>query len=136
MKHTLNLPERPNIIFLIFAVDIFFLIGCYTLYGSNWVGQAGQELTLESSQASPIQFSDKALQVRVFGPENPQCIVGSKSIPLSEIKQELLDQQKAHGVDEILLIIDQSASVAKERELLGLFQQLQLKVYLIAEPTF
>jgi len=136
MRHKLNLPETPNIILLIIVFDLLALVMVYGLYGTNWIGQAGQIVELPTADASPLQISDKHILIKVFGAHNPQCIVGKNSIPYTELEEELVKQQEEFNIEEVLLMTEKSASVEREREVLALIQKLNLRCTLIAKPRF
>ncbi len=136
MRHELSQPNRPNFLFLVVVFDIFILTIVYGLYGSSWVGQAGQELNLTQESPSEIFEMKRPVEVRIFNSPVQRCLIGQKSIAYAKLEVELKDLIAEHGVESVLLMIDKNAPVSKEREVLNIFRALQLKVYYVAEPVY
>ena len=136
MRHELSQPNRPNLLFLVVVFDIFILTIVYGLYGSNWVGQAGQQLNLTQESPSEIFEMKRPVEVKIFNPPAQQCLLGQKSIAYEDLKTELKKLMLENNIESVLLMIDKNAPVFKEREVLNIFRSLQLKVYYVAEPIY
>lgn len=132
MRTQLNLPKHPNIIFLIIVFDIFALAAVYGLYSTNWVGEAGIPVKLTTQEAQNFPLSENHLVVKIFAAPADQCIVGRSSIPYAELESELSAAKTTREVDQVLLMIDKNASVAREREVIALVKSLDLTCILVA----
>lgn len=133
MKHKLNLPEHPNIAFLIIVFDIIALAAVYGLYSTNWVGQAGFNLELAQSEGAPLIISEKSIVVKILPERSAQCIVGNKAILYSELTQELTQAHEEHAINEVLLMFDKGTSVEKEQQVISLVQRIGMQCTLVYE---
>lgn len=134
MRHKLNLPEHPNIIFLIIVFDILVLVTIYGLYGTNWVGQSGYQLKLPSSPKAYLPISANHLLVKVFSEDQANCIIGKKAVPFTALPKELERQKSEFQIEEVLLMIDRDAPISREREIVSVIQELGLKCTIVTEP--
>ncbi len=134
MRHKLNLPEHPNIIFLIIVFDLFVLVSIYGLYGTNWIGQSGYQLKLPSSPKAYLPISPNHLLVKVFSEDQANCIIGRKAVPFTSLSSELEQQKNDFKIEEVLLMIDENAPISRERELVSMIQALGLKCTIVTEP--
>lgn len=134
MRHKLSLPDQPSAVFLIIVFDLFALVAVYGLYGSNWVGQTGQEINLPTAETAPLSISENHIIVKVFNDSAQNCIVGKKSLPFSELGSALKTAREELDIEEVLLMIDMESSIKREREVISLIQGLGMKCSLIAKP--
>lgn len=134
MRHKLSLPDQPSAVFLIIVFDLFALVAVYGLYGSNWVGQTGQEINLPTAETAPLSIAEKHIIVKVFNDSAQNCVVGKKAIPFTELEKALKEAREDLEVEEVLLMIDTESSIKREREVISLIQGLGMECSLIAKP--
>lgn len=132
MRHKLNLPDQPNVIFLVIVFDLLALVGVYGVYGSNWVGKTGYEMELSSSSAD-VKLSENYVTLRIFDESDDFCILAGRSVKFSELTASLAELQESILVDQVLLMVDSKTSVAKERRVLAILEQLDLECVLVTE---
>jgi len=132
MKRELNLPKHPNIVFLIIVFDLFALVAVYGLYSSNWVGEAGIPIKLNSSKAQNFPISENHISLKVLPAPANHYILGNSSIPSTELAEKLEYFKVNHNVDQVLLITDQNTTVQKEREVLNIIKNLNISCILVA----
>jgi len=135
MRRKLNLPQHPNILFLIIVFDLFALVAVYGLYSSNWVGEAGIPVKITSQEAQNFPLSEHHITLKVFPEPANHCVLGSTSVPYQDLYERLLASKEQHGIDQVLLITDKRTSVQKEREVINTLKSLDLSCILIAAPT-
>lgn len=134
MRHKINLPDQPNAVFLIIVFDIFVLVAVYGIYGSNWVGQAGEEIALPTSDSAPLSISENHIIVKVFPGTRRKYIVGKKAVPYEELPTELKRVQEELGIEEVLLMMDIGATIEQERAIFSIIQDLGMRCSIVAEP--
>jgi len=133
MRHQLTLPKHPSLLFLIIVFDLFALVAVYGLYGTNWVGSAGIPVKLSQLQARALDIDERSLVVKIFPDSSPNCIVNKKAVPLTNLQQELEQAKEAINADQVLLMVDDEASIARERQVLEMVKSLNLDCILIGE---
>ena len=131
MRHKLNLPKHPNILFLVIVFDIFALVVVYGLYSSNWVGESGIPVKLTSREAQNFPVSDNHLALKIFPAPANHCILGNLSVPFDQLEEELKSAQEERNTDQILLMTSKDASVETEREVIALLNKLDLSCILV-----
>ena len=135
MRHKLNLPDQPNVVFLIIVFDIIALAAVYGLYGTNWVGQVGQEVELNQGSLKPLKVSERNIVLKVFEDTAPNCILGKTSIPLQALEKELTQAISLYQIEEVLLMIDKNASVERKLATIDTIQGLDLKCSIVYETS-
>ncbi len=133
--HKLTLPKHPNVLFLVIVFDLLALVAAYGFYATNWVGEAGIPVKLSSHEAHSYELSDHHVVVKIFTDRSNNCVVGQSAVPLNRLKHELNSLKEERGIDQVLLMIDEGASVSRERSAIAITKELDLSCILVTSPS-
>ncbi len=128
-----TLPEHPNLLFLIIIFDLLALAAIFGLYSSNWVGDAGQRISLSQKPASALKIAERHVIVKVFAHAHRNCMVGNKLVPFEELPAEFIRLKNDHQIEEILLMVDGDARIERGRQVISFINSAGLDCVLVSE---
>lgn len=130
MRHSLTIPEKPQLLYLLAVVDIIALIAIYGVYSNSWIGNNGTPIELPKV-SSPLTIQGKSISLQVKG--SGRILLGKKLISQEDLSQELKYAKEVKKMENILLLVDLNVPVQLERKYIAEIQQANLKCILISQ---
>jgi biopolymer transport protein ExbD len=135
MKLESTLPERPGILFVVPAFNLFALLLVFFLLGPSFVSQSGVAVELPVSRFQMERQAD-ATVVTVTAGDPPGYWLEREPVTLGELSERLDARRGSDSAPAttVLLRVDKGVAVETQRLVAEVALQKGLRVYLLGQP--